>query len=389
MKKASLKVLAKSRRMGCLMFAVVLLLVNAQQAVVACSTFTLMKDGHFVFGANVDWFVDSGLIVINQRNITKKATMILPAKNRKIDGLEWTSKYGSVTFNGLSREFPFEGMNEAGLVVENMWLDETKYPKPDARKEIDTLQWVQYLLDTCATVDDVLASLKTVRISKDGTSPLHFLIADRKGNTLAVDFIDGKAMTYTGKTLPHAVLTNSPYQQSIRYAQRFKGLGGNKSIRRGTDSLDRFVRIADAAKKFASKNVNIVEYSFDILHDVNFGYKPNSHATVWSIVYDITNLSISFRTNSNRSIRIINLEELDFSNGRPVRVWSILNDMKGDITKKSIPYSKELNHQTIVKQVTNPDVVKKVGEVGDIREVINHLSVYPEEFTHDYSEDGP
>lgn len=31
--------------------------------------------------------------------------------------LGWTSRYASVTFNQWGREFPMDGMNEAGLVV--------------------------------------------------------------------------------------------------------------------------------------------------------------------------------------------------------------------------------------------------------------------------------
>jgi choloylglycine hydrolase len=377
------KISARSIKRACALFAPVLFLVNAPPAV-PCSTFTLTTDGHFVYGRNLDWHVDSGLIVVNQRNVTKKA-LILPTGTRKTDGLEWTSKYGSVTFNGLGREFPNGGMNEAGLVVDIMWLNETEYPKADARREVGVLQWGQYLLDTCATVDDVLASLGTVRISEDGIPPQHYLIADRNRNTLVVDFLDGEARTYTGKDLPYAVLTNSPYDQSVQFALGFQGFGGEKPLPRTDDSLGRFVRIADAVKKFAVKDIDTVEYSFDILHDVNAGYELDQHSTVWSVVYDITNLRVHFRTNRNRSIRKIDLQGLDFSNGGPVRVWNVLNGKNGDMTKKSIPYSKEMNRQTVVKQLTNPSVAKGVG---DMREMIDSISVYPEEFTRDVIEDG-
>ncbi len=364
-------------RRASVLIAAIVFLTNAQLAF-TCSTFTLMKDNHFVYGRNLDWYVDSGMICVNQRHMVKKAFILPRETASKSDGLEWTSKYGSVTFNGVGREFPYGGMNEVGLVVDVMWLDKTQYPKTDSRKEIGVLQWGQYLLDTCATVDEVLASFKKARISEDEVAPVHYLIADKDGNTLVVDFLNGEAKTYTGKTLPHAVLTNSPYRQSIRYAKGFKGLGGDKPIRRSDGSLDRFVRVSNAVKKSASKDIDIVQYSFGILHDVNAGYELNRHSTVLSAVYDITNLSIYFRTNSNRNIRIINVEELDFSNGKPMRVWNILNDMDGDITKKSIAYSKEMNRQTIVKQITNSGVMNRVG---DMRRMIDYFSVYPEKGT--------
>jgi penicillin V acylase-like amidase (Ntn superfamily) len=40
---------------------------------------------------------------------------------------KWVSRYGSVTFNQYGCENPTGGMNEAGLVVEQMWLDESAY----------------------------------------------------------------------------------------------------------------------------------------------------------------------------------------------------------------------------------------------------------------------
>lgn len=44
------------------------------------------------------------------------------------------------------RNFPTGGMNEAGLVIELMWLDGSRYPVPDARPAVDNLQWIQYNL---------------------------------------------------------------------------------------------------------------------------------------------------------------------------------------------------------------------------------------------------
>jgi len=52
-------------------------------------------------------------------------------------------------------EFPLGGMNEAGLIVETMVLEDTQYPSPDSRPEVETLQWVQYQLDNFSTIEAV------------------------------------------------------------------------------------------------------------------------------------------------------------------------------------------------------------------------------------------
>ena len=125
-----------------------------------CTTFVLEGGGKIYFGRNLDWDWESGMVVVNPRGVQKTALVMpghAPAK--------WKSKYGSVTFNQFGDEVPFGGMNEAGLVVDNMWLDETQYPTADSRPEINMLQWVQYQLDTCRTVAEVLANDSKIRLA--------------------------------------------------------------------------------------------------------------------------------------------------------------------------------------------------------------------------------
>ena len=63
--------------------------------VVACTSFILDNNGFAVFGANFDNRIHEGLVFINKRNVTKK--MLDPSTTGEY--AEWTSKYGSVTFN--------------------------------------------------------------------------------------------------------------------------------------------------------------------------------------------------------------------------------------------------------------------------------------------------
>ena len=82
-----------------------------------CTTFVLDDFGRPVFGRNYDWSVEDALVIVNKRDVMKSAFLLDPLGNTPV---AWVSKYGSVTFNQISREFPCGGMNEAGLVVEVM-----------------------------------------------------------------------------------------------------------------------------------------------------------------------------------------------------------------------------------------------------------------------------
>jgi choloylglycine hydrolase len=79
--------------------------------------------------------------------------------------LTWTSKYGSATFNQHGREFPLGGMNEAGLIVETMVLEDGEYLSPGSRPEVETLQWVQYQLDNFSTIEEVIKRQRRLLIT--------------------------------------------------------------------------------------------------------------------------------------------------------------------------------------------------------------------------------
>src|SRR6266480_4947928 len=136
----------------------------------ACTTFCLKNKNEVLFGKNYDWMIGDGLIFVNKRGLAKMA-----GSEDSPNPAKWISKYGSVTFNQYGRENPTGGMNEAGLVVEQMWLDETEYPRDAALPTIDTQEWIQYLLDTSATAAEAVRNATHVRILSD--VKVHYLVS--------------------------------------------------------------------------------------------------------------------------------------------------------------------------------------------------------------------
>jgi hypothetical protein len=110
-----------------------------------CTTFSMTVDGQVVFGANYDWDVRIGMVMVNKRSVARESLTQRPAR--------WTSQYASITFNQYGRDFPTGGMNEAGLVVSLMDLSDTEYPAVDDRSSAGVLDWIQYQLDLSADID--------------------------------------------------------------------------------------------------------------------------------------------------------------------------------------------------------------------------------------------
>jgi choloylglycine hydrolase len=300
----------------------------------ACTTFFLQKNGQMVFGRNYDWITSTGMVNTNLRGLAKTA---LPIQKGKV--LNWISKYGSVTFNQYGKEFPNGGINEQGLVVELMWLSESRYPSPDERPELTVLQWIQYQLDNCSTIEEVIATDKKLRIANTGT-PQHYLIADRRGKVATIEFLNGKMVVHTGKDLPFPALANSTYEASL---QALKGSSGKS---KGSDfqanSGDRFSKACSLLQQYNTANTKkpIVEYSFDILNNVAQG-----SFTKWSIVYDITNKKIHFKTAEHKLVKSFDLAAFDFSCTSTARAYNMNQKGEGDISGRFISYADDANRK--------------------------------------------
>lgn len=320
----------------------------------ACTTFCLDKGQSLVFGKNYDWNVEDGMVVVNRRGIVKTAlTDDHPAR--------WTSRFGSVTFNQYGREFPSGGMNEAGLVIELMWLDETTYPEADIRHGLPTLQWIQYQLDVSATVDDVVSSDKVVRIASGGSAKIHFLIADAKRGCASIEYLGGRMVVHRGDTMPFTALTNDTYEASAAYAKKQESADGSSS-------LDRFVRAAQRTKVSPARGAETIHAAFGLLDDVAQG-----DYTQWSIVYDIGKRRALFRTRLNREIRWLNLEKLDFACGSTAMAVDMNAPLEGDLTAALVPCTLKMNLALVNAAFTKTDFLRTAPI-----EVREELARYPE-----------
>lgn len=332
----------------------------------ACSTFVLQYGKHIFFGKNFDFLTGNGMVMINKRNVIKTALMAPPEKP-----VRWISKYGSITFNQVGKEFPFGGMNEAGLVVEQMWLSDTQYPVPDDRPALNELQWIQYQLDNFDSVDDVIKSDTKLRISQN-RSTIHFLVCDREGNAATVEFLNGQMVAHTAEKLNIKALTNSTYSKSLEYLKNFRGFGGDMPFSSSPSSLDRFARIAKMIKDYQSNpSKQTIPYAFDILSSVSQG-----KGTVWSTVYDIEKLQITFRTFEERKLKTIRLSDFDFNCNTPAKSIDVNTSFEGNISKHFFEHSTEVNRK-LVKSTF--DQYKKGDFLGDLPEdFVEFLARYPE-----------
>ncbi|MFA5209907.1 MAG: hypothetical protein WC403_06285 [Proteiniphilum sp.] len=132
---------------------------------------------------------------------------------------------------------------------------------------------------------------------------------DTQGNSAVIEFLDGTMVVHRGKELPVAVLTNSTYETSLRYRADLKNGEVRHYEEMEHNSSGRFSKAADRLDKYEGQ-ADPVAYAFATLDSVAQG-----EHTRWSIVYDVNNRVISYKTGANPLVQTIAMDDFNFSCG--------------------------------------------------------------------------
>lgn len=293
----------------------------------------LGKNGMVVTGRTMDWKEDlKSNIYVFPRGIER-------AGADKGNTIHWKSKYGSVITAGYDIGTS-DGMNEKGLVANLLYLAESDYYRPnDTRPVMGISIWTQYVLDNFATVDEAVKELskETFRIDapdmpNGARSTLHLAISDASGNSAIFEYIKGKLIIHEGKE--YQVMTNSPsYEQQITLNNYWQQIGGLVMLPGTNRAADRFVR--------ASFYINVIPQTdnqreavagvFSVIRNVSVPLgisvpaQPNISSTRWRTVADQKNKVYFFESTMTPNVFWINMKDLDFSAGAPIKKLNLAN----------------------------------------------------------------
>ena len=295
-------------------------------------------DGTVITGRSMDWSEDM------------ESNMWAMPRGMKRDGaagpgsIAWTSRYGSVGISGYEAGIA-DGMNEAGLAVNMLYLAESDYGKPaNGKPPMSISLWAQYVLDNFATVSEAVDALRQepfalLAPSMPNGSPaqLHLAISDPTGDLAIFEYIGGKLIIHHGKQ--YRVMTNSPrYDDQLALNAYWEGIGF--TFLPGTNQApDRFARasflmnaipkaIAPAYIKgvpggtFSNQavaGVLSVIRSVSVPLGIITPNKPNISATIWRSVADQTNKVYFFDSASSPNTFWVKLSDLDLKEGAPVK----------------------------------------------------------------------
>lgn len=307
-----------------LSLALLLVLIGPNPAE-ACTTFALDGPKGPVVGKSYDWHMGQGSLIANPAGRTKVALL-----TSRSTPARWTAKYGSLTFNQYGHELPNGGMNEAGLVVEIMWLKQAQHEPTDARPAINELQWIQMQLDLHATVEEVVKHAGDVRIERV-SGRVHYLVCDKTGACASFEHLDG-ALVIEPQAQPRA-LTNHPYAVAKAHAAT------KKAKVSGHGSLARFSRAASASTR---RHDEPVAAAWQVLDGVLI-----DNYTQWGIVYEPEALKVHFRTRAQPAAKTVQMKAVLPTCAKGPFALDIDEPGSGDVSKHFVRLSEGRNRALV------------------------------------------
>jgi len=237
----------------------------------ACSCFAALGDADApIFGRNFDWNEHPALILFTD-----------PASGYKSVSMV------DISYLGYDKEFtplddpeellrapylPFDGMNENGLAVGTMSVGHAAGGSDENKVTLDSLELIRLMLDYARDVPEALKLIEDYNVDF-GTVPVHYLLADRAGNSAVVEYLGGK---------PVVIEKEDAWQAATNFIlTEEQPSGADSSCRR----YNQIVRTMETSEG----NLEIEE-GMHLLQETSQGGETG---TRWSIIYDLLNKTVS------------------------------------------------------------------------------------------------
>lgn len=294
----------------------------------ACTRFTYTGvDNTVITGRSMDW-IDN----LHTDLWAFPAGIARSGNGSDKNSVHWVSKYGSIIASGY-KVSSTDGMNTAGLDVNLLYLTGTIYAEPKTgNKNLAIFNWVQYVLDNYATVDEAVKGFGSGKLNllaadiNGRKMDLHMSITDASGDNAIFEYINGKLVIHHGKQ--YTVMTNEPpFDQQLALNAYWKRMDG-KFLPGTEEPDDRFVRTSyyvNNAQKTADNQQQIAT-AFSIIRNASIPFElpkdsshPNVYPTLWRTVADLKNKVYYFEETNKPNVFWVDMNRLDLKSGAPIK----------------------------------------------------------------------
>lgn len=343
-------------RYAALVCAAFALFVSGSRAVACTGIRVEAEDGSIIYARTLEF----GINLQSQILVLPRQYEFVGTTASGKPGLTWKSKFAAVGMNAYDSDLLIDGVNEHGLAAGGFYMPgfaeyQTINPGEESQA-IAPWEVITWILTNFTNVDEVRAALPGIKVAaapfdeRHGVPPLHFITHDESGNSLVIEYVDGKLYTYAN---PIGVITNSPtFDWHVTNLRNYVNLTANNVPPVALDGLrlsqlgqgsglkglpgdftppSRFVR-AVALSQDANRGQTGVESvreafhildSFDIPRGVvrpSEGEREPYEYTQWTSASDLKSRTYYFHTYDNRRVRSVELTKFNLDAEQPLTI---------------------------------------------------------------------
>ena len=271
------------------------------------------------FGRTLDWMESYGeKLVAAPRNFKFEF--------RFVDGME--SHFAMMGMAVVSDNYPlfYEGFNEAGLGMAGLFFEEDTvyHDRCEGKINVAPFEMIPYILGQCKSVKEARSKLDNMNIVNErfnerwGTSPLHWMLADKK-ECIVVESLENGLKVYDNN---YGVMTNSPtFDKQVsnynNYMNLYNNLPGNWS------SMSRFVRAVYMRNNSKLRDIDDrVEHFFRMLDYVsqirgcNQDKDRDEEITLYSCCQDLDKGIYYYAIYQCREIKALSFDEIQLNDNK-------------------------------------------------------------------------
>jgi len=355
---------------------------------IACTDFRLMaSNGTVIITRSMEFAPD---LQSNLRSSPRGRSFstVAPDGTR---GMAWNAKYGYLFLDGFGQDIVIDGMNEAGLSIEALYLPNyAQYQIVPPGKNAQALPYFNFgdwVLGNFQSVKEVKQALNNIylfaqRIPSLGNMifPLHFAIYGPTGESIIVEYINGNLAIHDNRL---GLLTNAPnYQWHMTNLSNYvylKTIGPQPILDNGIlfnatgqgagmmglpgdiSPPSRFVKtavlthvvlpVSDAtgALNLAEHIINNVDIPKGLAREPQDNNKYTNDITQWVVFKDLTHKVFYYRTYDNLSLHAVDMKKINFSENAPrlkmpIASPAYIQDMTATFLKSQVPLHTATGH---------------------------------------------
>jgi hypothetical protein len=177
-----------------------------------CSLFAAFGDKeNKIYGRNFDWDYSPALLLFTHpadgfASVSMVDITYLGFEEKGVDSLvDLPLKERQALLEAPF--FPFDGMNEQAVVVGMAAVPSGEIIPDLQKKTVGSLMIIREILDHASNVNEAVAIFNNYNIDMQGGPAIHYLIADASGQSVLIEFYQGKIVVLTNE-VPWQLATN-------------------------------------------------------------------------------------------------------------------------------------------------------------------------------------